>query len=534
MALWLRQPLIIAFLAVGILVGPAGLQWVTATHEVELLANMGIAVLLFVVGLKLDVHLIKSVGPVALATGLGQIAFTSGIGFLIALALGFDTLPAIYIAVALTFSSTIIIVKLLSDKQEIDSLHGRIAVGFLIVQDICVVIAMILLSGLATRAGAGFLFQLLRLLAVGSGFVIATIVVMRWVMPYVLRHLARSQELLVLFAVAWALSLAALGDLLDFSREVGAFLGGVTIASTPYRDAIAARLTSLRDFLLLFFFIDLGSRLELATIGGQAVAAAVFSLFVLIGNPLIVIAIMGAMGYRRRTGLLAGLTVAQISEFSLILVALGMGLGHVGLDVLGLVTAVGIITIGLSTYMILYSGRLYRLVARPLRIFERTTPQRELADQTEGPALVDVVVLGLGGYGGMVAGRLSRDGFAVLGVDFDPEALKYARGRGIATQYGDIEDPEFVNGLPTSTARLVVIAVPRLEESLGVIRSLRSSGYTAELVATAYDSEAAKTLRSHGVRRVLRPLSDAADEAAEGIASDLAEIAQQELTQSSA
>jgi len=144
-----------------------------------------------------------------------------------------------------------------------------------------------------------------------------------------------------------------------------------------------------------------------------------------------------------------------------------------------------------------------------------------------------VVVLGLGGYGGMVASRLQRRGFSLLGVDFDPEALKYARGRGVATQYGDIEDPELVNGLPISTAGLVVIAVPRLDETLHVIRSLRSAGYAVELVATAYDSEAGRTLRSHGVQRVLRPLSDAADEAADGIASDLAGMARQEQTQSS-
>ena len=143
---WLRQPLIVSFIAVGILVGPAGLGIVSQHDEIELLASVGIALLLFVVGLKLDVDMIRTVGPVALATGIGQVVFTSVVGFLIAIALGFETVPATYIAVALTFSSTIIIVKLLSDKREIDALHGRIAVGFLIVQDLAVILAMIALT----------------------------------------------------------------------------------------------------------------------------------------------------------------------------------------------------------------------------------------------------------------------------------------------------------------------------------------------------------------------------------------------------
>jgi Kef-type K+ transport system membrane component KefB len=316
LALKLRQPLIIGYIVAGILVGPAALNWVSGGSELKLLSSVGISVLLFVVGLKLDVGLIRSVGPVALATGLGQIAFTSLFGFLIALALGYAAVPALYIAVCLTFSSTIIIVKLLSDKREIDSLHGRIAVGFLVVQDIAVILAMILLTSFNLQGGGGIAGQAIRLLLVGSAFVLGTAATMRWVMPPLLGRLAQNQELLVLFAVAWAVGLAALADVVGFSKEVGAFLGGVSIASTAYREAIASRLTGLRDFLLLFFFIDLGSGLNVSAAGLQLGPALVLSAFVLVGNPLIVVAIMGAMGYRRRTGLMAGLTVAQISEFS--------------------------------------------------------------------------------------------------------------------------------------------------------------------------------------------------------------------------
>jgi Kef-type K+ transport system membrane component KefB len=228
-----------------------------------------VAVLLFLVGLKLDLHHVRHIGPVAMATGLGQLAFTIVLGFFLTVLLGKDWLTALYVAVALTFSSTIIIIKLLSDKRELDSLHGRIAVGFLIVQDIAVVLAMMIMSALRgdgngdanLLAVAGHL-----VLHVGSA-VLLVLVLMRYVLPQLTRLMARSQELLLIFAIAWGTALAALGEWAGFSKEAGAFLAGFSLASTHYRNAMGARLTSIRDFLLLFFFIDLGTKLDFSTLG---------------------------------------------------------------------------------------------------------------------------------------------------------------------------------------------------------------------------------------------------------------------------
>lgn len=512
-AVRLRQPLIIAYIVVGVLVGPAALGLITATAQVEILAGLGISVLLFAVGLKLDLRLIRSVGPVALATGIGQITFTSIAGFVIAMALGFSAVESAYIAVALTFSSTIVIVKLLSDKREIDSLHGRIAIGFLIVQDIFVVIVMLLLPAFAAQADIGPAAQVLRLLIVGVGLIALIAVFMRFVANPRLKVLARSQEMLVLFAVTWAVALGALGDFLGFSKEVGAFLGGVSIASTPYRDAIVARLTGLRDFLLLFFFIDLGSKLNLADLGAQLFPAALLSVFVLVGNPLIVVGIMGYMGYRRRTGLFAGLTVAQISEFSLILAALGVSLGHLGTDILSLITLVGIATISTSTYMILGSDRLYDVVSKPLRVFERDVPFREIEDSLQEPARVDVVVLGLGRYGGAIVDGLRARGLTVLGVDFDPQALKAAKSRGVPVQYGDAEDPEFTGSLPLSSAALVVSTLPSIDINGAVLHGLESAGFQGKFAATAHTESDIDQLKAMDVDCVLMPFADAADQA---------------------
>lgn len=511
----LRQPLIVAFIVVGVLVGPSVLGWVSADDQVDLLAKLGIALLLFVVGLKLDLHIIRTMGPVALATGLGQVFFTSVFGYLIAIALGLASVTALYVAVALTFSSTIIIVKLLSDKREVDALHGRIAIGFLIVQDIVVVLVMIGLTALGETGDAANLgWEAIGVLIKGGLFIAAIGLLMRYVLTPLTHQLARSSELLMLFAIAWAMALGAAGVYLGFSKEVGAFLAGVSLASTPYRDAIGARLVSLRDFLLLFFFIDLGAGLELAKLGAQVVPAIILSLFVLIGNPLIVMIILGTMGYRKRTGFLAGLTVAQISEFSLILGALGLSLGHIDADTMGLITLVGLITISASTYMILYSHFLYEQVSPWLGVFERKQAHREEAqDRNTEENEYDIVLFGLGRFGSGIAQKLRERGHRVLGVDFDPDLVRRHGEGDYAVRYGDAEDPEFLATLQLGQVRWVLSSLREVPINLALLHGLREQDYSGQIAVTADTSRDAKQLKDAGADQVLIPYTNAAAEA---------------------
>jgi Kef-type K+ transport system membrane component KefB/Trk K+ transport system NAD-binding subunit len=518
----LRQPLIIMFLVTGIFAGPSVLGIIHSYEQIELLAHIGIALLLFIVGLKLDLHLIRTTGPVALATGLGQIVFTSLIGFGIALAMGMSLLSAAYVSVALTFSSTIIIVKLLSDKKEIDALHGQIALGFLIVQDIAAILALVGLTTLgASVAGEGHgVFAVALIVLKGVGLLAAVAWLMRSVIPGLARRLSHSLELMTLFAIAWAVLLGAVSELLGFSKEVGAFLAGISLASTAYRDSIGARLSSLRDFLLLFFFIDLGSRLDWSMVGSQLGASLVFSLFVLIGNPLIVLIIMGVMGYRRRTGFLAGLTVAQISEFSLIVAALGVSIGHISEETMGLITLVGVVTIFLSTYMILYSSPLYRLLSGPLQFFERRHPYREAVKDTLGEtAAVEVILVGLGNYGSGLGEYLLHRNIAMLGVDFDPGALELWRQRGVPVLYGDMADPEMHEHLPLDRARWIISTVRSKEMNLALINNLRRTGYTGKVALTAIDDQEASEYKQAGADLVFRPFRDATEQAADALTS---------------
>jgi len=517
-----KQPLIIAFILVGIVVGPSVLNWVVEVEPLELFAEIGIAILLFLVGLKLDVNLIRSIGTVALLTGLGQVVFTSAVGFGIALLFGLDPVAALYVAVALTFSSTIIIVKLLSDKRELDELHGRIALGFLIVQDIVVIVAMIALTSFAGGGDAPLGDQVLRLVLSAGGIFIGLFLMMRWVLPWLLKQLASSQELLIVWSVAWAVALAAVTDVLGFSIEVGAFLAGFALASTRYRESIAASLSGLRDFLLLFFFIVLGAGLDFTQIGAQVPAAIVFSLFVLIGNPIIVLIIMGAMGYPSRVGFLAGLAVAQISEFSLILIALGRDLGQVGDDIVGLVTLVGLITIAGSTYMILYSKPLYTWLEPALRNFER---RRTRPEQTFEVERYDAIVYGHGRFGGQLVRELADSGHTVLIVEWDPYAhvaLEHAdHADRVTVVFGDANSPEFPEVLPIRYARWIISTLPDPDTNLVLASALRRHGATCPIAVTVHTDDAetiyTAALADGTVSAVLHPFRDAADDTIESL-----------------
>jgi len=523
LALWLRQPLIIAFIVAGILLGPAGLDWVHALDQVDLFAKLGIGLLLFVVGLKLEPRLIRSVGPVAMVAGVGQMTITAAIGFAVALALGMTQMNAIYVAAALTFSSTIIIVKLLSDKREIDALHGRIALGILIMQDIVVILLMI---GLTAFGGelteSHFGVQVLQVIGTGIGFLALVALVTRYLLPGLLRSLARWPELLTLFAIAWAIGLATLGTTLGFSKEVGAFVAGVALAATPFRAILAARLVSLRDFMLLFFFIDLGVQIDMGHLGAALGPAILLSVIVLVGKPIMVMAFVGRMGYAKRTAATAGLAMGQISEFSLILAAVGLSLGHIDKPTMGLITLVGLITIGMSTYMILYSDQLYRRLVPALGIFvfgKRGTDGHSRDTEPDLISPVNTIVFGLGRYGRNLAQELQRRGRSVLGVDFDPERVRFWRERGIATLYGDLEDAELFHGLPLAEVQWIVCTIPEKDKSMVLLDTLKHIGFAGLTAVTADTLQHRESLQAAGADVVLLPFRDAATEAAEILAS---------------
>jgi Kef-type K+ transport system membrane component KefB len=520
LAVWLRQPLIMAFIAVGIVAGPACLGWISANNEqVELLAELGIALLLFVVGLKLDPHEIRAVGPVAILTGLAQIFLTGGLGYIIAIFLGFNQIASFYIAVSLTFSSTIIIIKLLSDQREIDALHGRIAVGVLITEDIMVIFIMIALSTFAGDFPEGSFLQAMAMMFIKGGtFLLFIALTTRYLLPRLLYNFAQSTELLLLFAITWAIALASVSDGLGFSKEVGAFLAGISLASTPYRPILGARLISLRDFLLLFFFVNLGIHIDINHFSSEIIPALIFSLFVLLAKPMMVMIIVGRMGYRKHTTTITSLSLSQISEFSLILVSLGLSLGHIPKTILELITLVALITMGVSCYMIIYAHKIYSYLSPYLNIFQREIkhPEETMGDiEKANFAEIDVILFGLGRYGGSMIKYLQQQGMVVLGVDFNPEMVKFWQKRDVITLYGDAGNPEFTAMLPLKKTKWIVSTIPGEDLGLSLLHALKRHNFQGKIALTSHSKREMRILDQAGADLILVPFRDAAKEAAE-------------------
>jgi Kef-type K+ transport system membrane component KefB len=521
----LRQPLIVAFIAVGVVAGPSVLGIVAEGGEITLLAKLGIAILLFIVGLKLDVKLIRNLGAVAVVIGVVQMALTIAGGMALSLLFGFDPQTAMMIGIAFAFSSTIIIVKMLSDKKEIDSMHGRIALGVLIIQDLAVVMAMVVMATIGSASAEATQTSLPAELLRVAGYTFLLLVFvglfMRFAALRLVDRVAHTPELLLCFSIAWAVALAAVCDYIGLSKELGGLVAGVALASTPYRDAIISRLAPLRDFLLLFFFIALGVQLDLNGLGGQIVPALVMAGFVLVAKPLIIMSVAGMLGYAKRTSFLAGLSLAQISEFSLIFISMAFALGMVDQDVLGLVTLVGLITIGISTYLISMSHSLYRFAEPYLTVFERKSATREATENAlNKKTKYDIVLFGLGRYGRLMAHGFLERGYSVLAVDFNPEEIKRWRAQGYDGVYGDACDPEFFHSLPLKSAQWVVSALPQHDfgithedPRLIIIEGLKAEKFKGKVGMACHREASIEKFKKAGANLVFLPFHDAADRA---------------------
>ena len=497
----LRQPLLVGYILSGIILGPSVLGVLVSEEPLKLFSKIGIVILLFIVGINLSPKIIKEVGKVSLLTGIGQVLFTSIIGFFISLFLGLGTIASLFVAVALTFSSTIIILKLLSDKGDIHSLYGKVAIGFLLVQDIIATIILLIATAYSQNAGGDITATMLLTLLKGTALIIVIFSLSNYLLPKLSKFVASSQELLFLFSISWALSMATLFHYIGFSVEIGALVAGVSLSMTPYAFEIGSRMRPLRDFFILIFFILLGSQMVLTNISAIIFPAIILSLFVLIGNPIIVIIIMNLLGFSKRTGFQAGLTVAQISEFSLILATLGFEIGSLSKDQLSLVTLIGLFTIAGSTYLILYSDFLYKKFERYLSFLELKKNRRESSKDKD----IDAVLFGYRRVGVDFVKVFNKLSLNFLVVDFDPESIKNLDQQGIEYRYGDAKDVEFLEELPLKKLRCAVTTIPEFETNLLLVKKIRSINKRAVIVVIAQTKEESLLLYQVGASYAVIP-----------------------------
>ena len=495
----LRQPLIVGYILTGILVGPSFLHLIQDKETFEGFSKIGIALLLFIIGLGLNLDIIRKLGKTVLTVALLEIGAMMILGYLVSIAIGLSTLDALFIGAALTFSSTIIIVKVLNDKREQTRLYGQICIGILLVEDVVATVALLVLS---TNNSGGFSpLQLGELAVKGVVLAGALALVSTKILPRLSKFIASSQELLFLFAIAWGFGVATLFAMSGFSLEVGALFAGVSLASLPYAQEIAARLKPLRDFFVVVFFIVLGGGLELHNISQALLPAIALSMVVILFKPLMVMTGLGLLGYTKRTSFKAGLPIAQISEFSLILIVLAQGYGLISPQTSAIVTLVAIITIGATTYLMHYDDELYAGLENRLRLFERRVVKEDAKTKLDYP----VVMFGYH-KGGQEFAKVFREMHRrFIVVDYNPDVIEQLERQHINFMYGDATDPELLHELNINKAKLIVSVIADFPTNLSLLRHVIHENPDAIFICHADTFEEANELYNNGATYIMMP-----------------------------
>jgi Kef-type K+ transport system membrane component KefB len=496
----LKQPLIMSYILTGIIVGPSVLHLVDAKEAFESFSEIGITLLLFIIGLGMNAGVIKSLGRVSVVTAGSILVMVGFSGHVASLALGFNNTTSIVLGVALFFSSTIIILKALSDSRELSRLYGQIAIGVILIDDVIATFALVVVAAMATSGGVGvssFAILGIKALVLGLGLYI----VGSKVMPRFGKFFASSQELLFLFSIAWGLIIATVFHEAGFSYEVGALFAGVSLAGLPYATEMAAKLKPLRDFFIVLFFVSLGETFTFDSIRSSLVPALVLSAIVMIGKPLFVMSSLGFLGYTRLTSFKAAIHLSQISEFSIILVIFAASTGLIQQEAVSVITLVALCTIGISTYLMKYDDNLFRFFERHLQIFERKKP----TERKQKHALYPIILFGYhkGGHEFMRVFRDMKQRYLV--VDYDPDIIEHLEDQGIRHAYGDATDEEFLEEINAGKAALVVSMMTDMASNKVLLRYINRFEPRTTFICHASNYDEAAELYRHGASYVMLP-----------------------------
>lgn len=495
----LKQPLIIGHILTGIIVGPSVLHLVKSTETIEVFSTIGIALLLFIIGLGLNPKVIKEVGKVATLGGLVQVVlitlFAWGSGSL----LGLSRMDSIFFGVALSFSSTIIILKLLSDLKEQNRLYGKVSTGMLIVQDVLATIALLFVT--SQNTGSFSPSELEWLALKGLSIALPLILIGNFVLPKLSKQIAGSQEVLFLFALGWGFGSAALFERAGFSIEIGALLAGVALASLPYTHEISARLRPLRDFFIVVFFIALGTRLTFQDFGSIVPAILVATGIVILIKPLLIMAIMGIMGYTKRTSFKTAVTMAQISEFSLVFVIVGNRNGLISSNLVSITTIVALVTITISSYLIIYSEKIYILLKTPLSIFEK----RKVRGEHETRQRSELILFGYQKGGHDFLKVFQSLGKRYVVIDYDPAVIEILENHKFPYLYGDATDSELLIEAGAATAKLIVSTISTHETNVFLSKLMADINPEAVVILHADSVQEAAELYTLGASYVVLP-----------------------------
>ena len=489
-----RQPVILAYLVGGFILGPAGFGWIQGQETVETISELGLIFLLFMIGLEIDLKKIISAGRSILVTAVSQILGGCILGVLFFRLIGFPMgggkWDALYLGVAAALSSTVIIVKVLYDKRELDTLPGRVTLGVLVLQDLFAILFLAVQPSLDHLQWGTLLFSFAR----AGLLVAAALAASRYLLPHLFRSVARLPELVLVGAIAWCFLVAELAARLQLSREMGALIAGVSLSTFPYALDVTAKVTSLRDFFVTLFFVGLGMTIPVPGIALVGLAI-VFALFTVASRLATTFTPLYFLKQGLRASLLPAINISQVSEFSLVVMALGLRKGHITPETKGLVSFAFVLLAVLSTFAMTKSDPLIRFLIPSLKGFGlKDLDDAMPAGNEGGPGHgARILILGFFRTASSLVEELSRCKQKLLSevavVDFNPHVHAELRHRGIKVIYGDISQRETLMHVGVGSAEILVCTIPdsllKGTTNVKLVRQLRDMNPKAKIITTA-------------------------------------------------
>ena len=491
-----RQPLILAYLIAGFFIGPFGMGWVKSQESISIISELGLIFMLFMIGLEIDLKKIVRAGKVILFAAGGQLVGGCLLGILffwaIGLSLGGGHFDAVYLCVACALSSTVIIVKVLYEKRELDTLPGRITLGVLVLQDIFAILFLAVQPSLADLQVGVILISIGRV-----GVLVATALVLsRYALPRLFHQIARRPELILLGALAWCFLIGEIAEMLHLSREMGSLVAGVSLSTFPYALDVTAKVTTLRDFFITLFFVALGMTIPipgLSVIGLALLIAA----FTVVSRVVTTFAPLYLMKQGLRASLLPAINLAQISEFSLVVIQTGISAGQIGTETASAASFAFVVLAVLSTFVMMRSDQITRGLIGPLKrigLRDLDHSHGHEAGHEDGHGEVRrIVILGFFRAASALLAEIERQNPLVLDqisvVDFNPNVFRTLADRGLHVIYGDISNVDTLLHAGVGKAELIILSVPdsllKGANNEKLVRHVRSLNPTAKIVATA-------------------------------------------------
>lgn len=502
----LKLPLLIAYLLGGLLLSLLATFDVSKSLALSFLPDIGIAFVLFLVGMELDLRELKSFGKQILTAGILQVIITSTLGTFLAQSFGFNTREALYLGVGLSFSSTLVVVKLLLDRKDLTSLYGKLSVGVLLLEDLLAVIILLGLSSsisFSSFSEQNILPIMTFLIKVIILFSLA-VVINRYILSAVFKAVSDSGELLFLTALAWCFGFVTVAIVMGFSILIGAFLAGVALASSPYHFQIQGKIKPMRDFFTALFFVYLGTKVNFSSSLSVYPLILIFSLYAVLIKPIIFLLLFGIFGFRKHTMFQTAINLSQVSEFSMIILLVGFKMGLVSQAALTVIALSSVVSFVASSLMISRSKVIYKYISKSISFFERT--KHHILEAEENSKLSQhVVIIGAHRVGGEIVRFLKKENHPLVVLDFNPNQVEILLAEEIPVIYGDMSDPEVLDILALDDAKLIISTSPDVSDNKTLLEDLKVRHINVPTIVRAETVKDARGLYKLGADFVIIP-----------------------------